>query len=127
MDGKLSGSPNFFFFRGEGYAYLNGPPVPHERTAHRSRHSLVKTSRIFTFGGVCGGGCSRCCWPFLSLVCCRILSHAIARPVPTVVVVVVVVAAAAVVQYYRTTATVPILQSHRCAQTEHSELNSRPK
>jgi hypothetical protein len=57
MDSKLSGSP--FFFEGEEYAYLNGPPVPHERTAHRSRHSLVKTSKIFTFGGDCGGDCSR--------------------------------------------------------------------
>jgi hypothetical protein len=55
MNGKLSGSPNFFFFRGGEYAHLNGPPVPHERLAQRSRHSPVKTSRIFTFGGVCGG------------------------------------------------------------------------
>ena len=37
----------FFFFRGEGYAYLNGPPIPHERIAHRSRHSVVKTNKIF--------------------------------------------------------------------------------
>lgn len=68
MDGKLSGSPFFFVFRGKGYAYLNCPPVPHERLAHRSRHVLVKTSRIFTF--------RRCLWwclagPFLNLVCCR--------------------------------------------------------
>ena len=64
----------FFLFREGEYAYLNGPPVPHELIAHRSRHSLAKTSRIFTLGGV-DGGCSLCCrrhshaMTLLSIIC----------------------------------------------------------
>src|SRR5216684_2362294 len=54
---SLSGLPYFFSFSRGWHAYLNGPPVPHERLTHGSRHSLVKTSRIIAFGGVCGGGC----------------------------------------------------------------------
>lgn len=42
----------FFSFREEEYAYLNGPPVPHERLAQRSRHCPVKAGRIFTFSAV---------------------------------------------------------------------------
>lgn len=32
-----------FLYRERRYTYLNGPPVPHERIAYRSRHFLVKT------------------------------------------------------------------------------------
>ena len=104
MNDKFSGSPNFFLFRGEGYAYLNGPPVSHERLAQRSRHSLVGKKAEYSLSAVFVVVAALSLGDF-GLPEPRLLPNTFSRHRPPC---------------FRQ-------KSHRCVQTEYSELNSRPK